>query len=59
MLEQRILGLNPEVLLKRGYSITKMGDKVLHNAMQVQEGDVLTTRLEHGEVLSKVICRLG
>ena len=59
MLEQRILGLNPEVLQKRGYSITKMGDKVLHNAMQVQEGDVLITRLEHGEVLSKVICRLG
>ena len=59
LLEQRIMGLNPEVLLKRGYSITKMGDKVLHSAMDVQEGDVLTTRLEHGEVLSKVICRLG
>lgn len=59
ILEQRIIGLNPEVLLKRGYSITKMGDKVLHSAMDVQEGDVLSTRLECGEVLSKVICRLG
>ncbi len=59
MLEQRILALNPEVLLKRGYSITKMGDKVLHSVEQVNDGDVITTRLEHGEIFSKVICRQG
>lgn len=57
MLEQRIMGLNPDILLRRGYSITTIGGKVLRSTSQVGEGDILVTRLEDGEVQSRVICR--
>ena len=45
--ENRLAGLNPRAVLKRGYSITtlKQTGSVLKNADQVQMGDMLVTEL--------------
>lgn len=56
MLEQRIMGMNPDTLLRRGYSITTAAGNILHSISQVAEGDILVTRLEDGELHSRVIC---
>lgn len=54
--EQRIVALNPSLLLKRGYSLTFTADgQLVKDASQLQTNDILTTRLATGEVKSKVI----
>lgn len=55
MMQQRLLGLDPKQMLKRGYSITTVGGKVLRDASQLGEGDVLTTQIENAEIYSKVV----
>lgn len=45
---------DPLQVLNRGYSMTYNEDQVIKNAEQVQAGDILTTRLKNGEVISKV-----
>jgi exodeoxyribonuclease VII large subunit len=50
-----LTGLDPTAVLGRGYSITyTAAGEVLRNAMQVQSGERLRTRLAHGEVHSDV-----
>jgi exodeoxyribonuclease VII large subunit len=48
--------LNPLGILSRGYSITKRhpGSTILKNAAEVKPGDMISTRLHNGEVLSRV-----
>lgn len=41
-------------LLARGYSITLKDGKVVKNADELQENDMITTRLQNGEVVSIV-----
>jgi exodeoxyribonuclease VII large subunit len=55
--ENRLAGLNPRAVLKRGYSITtlKQTGVVLKNASEVQMGDTLVTELAENLVESKVI----
>jgi len=55
--ENRLAGLNPRTVLKRGYSITtlKQTGMVLKNASQVQMGDTLVTELAENLIESKVI----
>jgi len=55
--ENRLEGLNPRAVLKRGYSITtlKQTGAVLKNAAQVQIGDTLVTELAENLIESKVI----
>jgi len=57
MITQRLDLLNPDRLLQRGYSITLVGGKIIKNINDVQEGEVLTTRLQDGEIYSKVVCK--
>lgn len=57
LLQVRLDALDPNLLLKRGYSITMVGDKIVRSADELSPGDVLTTRLERGEILSTVICK--
>lgn len=57
MVAQRLELLNPDLLLKRGYSITFCGGKVVKNVKDIQEGEVLQTRLQNGEIYSKVVCK--
>jgi exodeoxyribonuclease VII large subunit len=55
--ENRLAGLNPRAVLKRGYSITtlKQTGDVLRNADQVQMGDTLVTELAENLIESTVI----
>ena len=55
--ENRLAGLNPRAVLKRGYSITmlKQTGAVLKNASEVQMGDTLVTELAENLIESKVI----
>jgi exodeoxyribonuclease VII large subunit len=50
--------LDPANVLKRGYSITTLNGKILKNASEAKEGDILKTRLSKGEVESEVTQRL-
>ena len=54
MLEQRIRSQNPELLLKRGYSITLKNGKSIRSASLLTFGDVIVTRFAEGTVKSKV-----
>jgi exodeoxyribonuclease VII large subunit len=51
-LAQRLVDLNPEDILKRGYSITVKREtgEVVVNAAQVDQGDGLSVRLHQGEL---------
>lgn len=54
MMEQRLRGLDPELLLKRGYSLTMCAGKLVKDITMLREGEILTTKLETGEVYSTV-----
>lgn len=54
MLEQRIRSQDPELLLKRGYSITLKNGKSIRSASLLTFGDVIVTRFAEGTVKSKV-----
>ena len=54
MLEQRMKSQDPELLLKRGYSITLKDGKGVRDASQLQKGDQLETRFAKGKVCSVV-----
>ena len=47
--------LNPLLTLKRGYSITKVGDKVITNVKGIKKGDILDIELEDGIIDAKII----
>lgn len=51
-LVQRLYDLNPENILRRGYSITTKGDtgNVVYNSDEVTSGEELTIRLHKGEI---------
>jgi exodeoxyribonuclease VII large subunit len=55
-LEARLRLLSPEQVLSRGYSITTDAEtgKVLRDAAKIKSGRRLKTRLQKGEVVSKV-----
>jgi exodeoxyribonuclease VII large subunit len=46
--------LNPENVLKRGYTITSLNGLIVKNASSLKEGDLIDTRFSDGEVRSKV-----
>ena len=55
MVKQRLDSLDPKLLLKRGYTITMYGGKILRDINSLSEGDELTTITEKGDIHSKVI----
>lgn len=55
LLAQKGLSLDPEIILKRGYSITLSGGKVVTDASKVIKGEILETKLANGTVLSKKV----
>ena len=55
LLAQKGLSLDPELILKRGYSITLSGGKVVTDASKVIKGEILETKLANGTVLSKKV----
>ncbi|WP_321518359.1 exodeoxyribonuclease VII large subunit [uncultured Bacteroides sp.] len=54
LLEQRVNDASPERLLKRGYSLTFKDGKAVTDSAQLKPGDIITTRLAKGEVISEV-----
>lgn len=54
LLSQRLIGLDPNRLLKRGYSITLKDGRTVRDISQLKEGDELETRFENGTVRSVV-----
>lgn len=54
LLSQRLIGLDPNRLLKRGYSITLKDGRTVRDVSQLKEGDELETRFENGTVRSVV-----
>ncbi|MBQ6225863.1 MAG: exodeoxyribonuclease VII large subunit [Bacteroidaceae bacterium] len=55
LLEKRLEMLDPRLLLKRGYTITTCGGKLVRSIEGLAEGEVLTTQTEKGEIYSKVV----
>lgn len=55
IMKQRFQSLDPKLLLKRGYTITTCGGKIVRSIDGLMEGDVLTTSIEYGEIYSKVV----
>lgn len=53
-LRLRAEALDPQLLLKRGYSITLFNGKAVHDASLLSEGDEIETRVEKGHIKSKV-----
>ena len=54
LLSQRLIGLDPNRLLKQGYSITLKNGRTVRDVSQLKEGDELETRFENGTVRSVV-----
>ncbi len=59
LMKQLLASLDPTLLLKRGYTITTSGSKIVRSIDGLAEGDVLTTQTEHGEIYSTInkICK--
>ena len=55
LMKQRMDSLDPRLLLRRGYTITTCGGKIVRSIEGLMEGEVLTTNTENGEIYSKVI----
>lgn len=55
LIKQRLDSLDPKLLLKRGYTITTCGGKVVRSIEGLAEGEVLTTQTENGDIYSKVV----
>jgi len=54
LLEKRIELVNPEHILKRGYSMTLMDGKPISRLKDVKPGNMLETRIYEGKIISKV-----
>lgn len=54
MLSQRTASLDPQLVLRRGYSMTLSGGRVVTSADDLIDGEIIETRLSNGQILSKV-----
>jgi exodeoxyribonuclease VII large subunit len=52
--ENGIRMMDPKNVLKRGYSITRFKGKAVRSADQIKPGDLMTTYLFEGEIVSLV-----
>jgi exodeoxyribonuclease VII large subunit len=54
LIQEKLRLVDPQNILKRGYSLTILNGKILKSVEQVKTGDILETRLSNGKVESKV-----
>lgn len=54
-LDSMVRVLSPENILKRGYSITRIGGRSIRDASVVKPGEVIETQLANGTLLSKTL----
>jgi exodeoxyribonuclease VII large subunit len=55
LLQSKLSAFDPQSILQKGYSITKIYDKIITDINQIKEGDILTTQFYNGKIHSKVI----
>lgn len=55
LMKQRMDSLDPRLLLRRGYTITTCGGKIVRSAEGLMEGEVLITNTANGDIYSKVV----
>lgn len=55
LLQSKLSAFDPQAILQKGYSITKIYDKIIRDSNQITEGDILTTQFYNGKINSKVI----
>ncbi len=53
-IQEKLRLVDPQNILKRGYSLTMLNGKIVKSVKQIKEGDLLETRLNDGSVESKV-----
>ena len=53
-IQEKLRLVDPQNILKRGYSLTLMNGKIVKSVKQLKEGDLLETRLSDGKVESTV-----
>ena len=54
LLELQLQGYDPQLLLRRGYSITLHDGRAVRDPKQLKAGDEIETRVEHGSIISTV-----
>lgn len=54
LLSQRTASLDPQLVLRRGYSMTLSGGRVVTSADQLMDGEMIETKLANGQIISKV-----
>jgi len=54
-LENSSQHLNPENILRRGFSITSINGKILKNIEEIKNDDMIDTQLYRGTLKSKVV----
>ncbi|MCR5741325.1 MAG: exodeoxyribonuclease VII large subunit [Gammaproteobacteria bacterium] len=56
IINEKMLVLNPLSILSKGFSVTYNKDNVsIKDSTEVKDGDIITTKLYKGEIISKVI----
>jgi len=53
-IQEKLRLVDPQNILKRGYSLTMMNGKIIKSVDQIMEGDLLETRLSDGIIESRV-----
>ena len=53
-IEAKLNLLNPENILKKGYSLTLINGKIVKSVKEVSKGAILTTKLSDGNIMSEV-----
>ena len=55
LLEKSVAAADPALILKRGFSLTRLNGHVVSSASELKPGDRLTTVLADGSVESEII----
>jgi exodeoxyribonuclease VII large subunit len=54
LIQEKLRLVDPQNIIKRGYSLTTLNGKIVKSVSQLQKGDLLETRLSDGSIESKV-----
>jgi exodeoxyribonuclease VII large subunit len=54
VLRARLNGKDPEAILQQGYSIVRIGDRVVRDALSVRVGDLVEAQLSRGTIRARV-----
>ena len=57
LMEKIVENASPQLLLQRGYTITRCGGKVVYDIESLPEGAILTTEFAKGTIRSKIVTK--